>query len=70
MAQSNVEFTVHDLDSEDDARRIEDELEGEDGILGVEIDRESGRTEILYDNELLAEERIKRGVREMGYEVE
>lgn len=70
MAQSNVEFTVHDLDSEDDVGRIEDELEGEDGILGVEIDRESGRTEILYDNELLAEERIKRGVREMGYEVE
>ena len=70
MAQSNVEFTVHDLDSEDDVGRIEDELEGEDGILGVEIDQESGRTEILYDNELLAEERIKRGVREMGYEVE
>lgn len=69
MAQNNAEFTVQGVESEEDVRRIEDELAGIDGILGTEIEP-NGEAEIKYDYDLLSEERIKITVREMGYEVE
>lgn len=70
MAENNAAFTVRGLESEDDVRRVEAELRELDGVMGTEIDRESGEADVLYDNDILAEERIKITVREIGYEVE
>lgn len=70
MAENEVSFTVHGVESEAEVQNIKDELEEVDGVMGAEIDRESGEAVIRYDVDLLAEERVKITVREMGYEIE
>ena len=70
MAENNATFTVSGVDSEAEARRIEDELEGVDGVMGATVDHEGGEAEVRYDADLLAEARVERTVREMGYELE
>lgn len=70
MAQSTATFTVEGIDSEDATREIADELGEVDGVMGVDIDSESGETAVKYDEDVLAEERVKITVRELGYDVE
>ena len=70
MASSYTDFTVHTIESEDEARTLEDELEDQRGIQLVEIDHESGHVEARYTEELLSEERIKSRVRDSGYELQ
>jgi copper chaperone CopZ len=70
MAENNATFTVRGVETEADVRTIAEELEKLEGVMGVQIDRESGEAEIRYDVEFLAEERIKITVRDMGYDVE
>lgn len=68
MAENNAEFIIHGIDSTADIRKIEDELDELDGVMGMQID-ESGEASTKYDVDILAEERIKITVREMGYNV-
>lgn len=70
MANSRTNFTVDGIESEDEARKINDELLELEGVQMANIDRESGRIEVRYGEELLSEERIKSTVRDAGYEVE
>lgn len=70
MAENTATFTVQGVDSEDDVQTIKDDLGGVDGVMGVTIDQNSGETEVTYDYDVLAEERVKITVREMGYDVE
>lgn len=70
MAENRAIFTVHGIEAEDESHSIEDELEDMDGVMGAELDHKSGETTVRYDVDLLAEERIKITVREMGYNVE
>lgn len=70
MAENTATFTVQGVDSEDDVQTIKDELGDVDGVMGVTIDQNSGETEVTYDYDVLAEERVKITVREMGYDVE
>lgn len=70
MAQSTALFTVQGVDSEDDTQSITDELGELDGVMGVDIDPQSGDMEVKYDEDVLAEERVKITVREIGYDVE
>lgn len=70
MAENTALFTVLGVESESDARSIESHLEGLDGVMGATVDPETGETEVRYDYDLLAEERVKRAVREFGYELE
>lgn len=70
MAENHAMFTVLGSESEDESQNIENELEDMDGVMGAELDHESGETTVRYDVDLLAEERIKITVRDMGYDVE
>ena len=70
MADSQVDFTVSGIESADDGRAIKEELRNIRGVQMVEVDRESGRVEVRYGEELLSEERIKSAVRDIGYEVD
>lgn len=69
MAQSTASFTIEGLDS-DDSRAITDELETLGGVMGVEIDEESGEVAVKYDEDVLAGERVEITTRELGYDVE
>lgn len=69
MAENTVTLTVQGVESEDDVQRIRDELEDVEGVMGVERE-EQNQLAVRYDVDLLAEERVKITVREMGYEVE
>lgn len=70
MAENRADFVIGDLDTEDDVREIQRELDDEDGILSTEIDLETGEAKILFDYDLLSEEEVKRTVRDLGYDVE
>lgn len=69
MAQSTAVFTILGIDSEDDLQAIDDKLRELNGVMGVNVDQDSGDTEIKYDEDILAEERVKITVRELGYNV-
>lgn len=69
MAQSTAAFTVQGVNSEDDLQTIDNELRELDGVKEVNVDQESGDAEIKYDEDILAEERVKITVRELGYTV-
>ena len=70
MAENKATFIVHGLTAADECQQIEDELLEMNGVMGTDIDHDSGAATVRYDADLLAEERIKITVREMGYEVE
>jgi len=70
MAENRAEFTVRGIESADDVSRIEDELSTLDGVMGTEIDRETGEARVLYDVDILAEKRIELTVEDMGYAIE
>jgi copper chaperone CopZ len=70
MAENRATFTVHGIASDDENQHIEDELADIDGVMGTDIDHERGEVTVRYDFDLLAEERIKITVRDMGYRVE
>ena len=70
MAENDAQFTVRGVDSEDDAREIEDELHDLEGVMGADVDPESGEATVKVDADVLSGERVKITVREMGYEVE
>lgn len=69
MAQSTAVFTIQGIDSEDDLQAIDDKLRELNGVMGVNADQDSGDAEIKYDEDILAEERVKITVRELGYNV-
>lgn len=69
MAQSTAVFTILGINSEDDLQAIDDKLRELNGVMGVNVDRDSGDAEIKYDEDILAEERVKITVRELGYNV-
>ena len=68
MATARAGFTVPGIESDEDAERLREGLREVEGIMGVEIDRETGETTVDYDADLLAEERVEITVRELGYE--
>ncbi|NHN47945.1 heavy-metal-associated domain-containing protein [Halostella sp. JP-L12] len=70
MAVSNAEFTVREIESSDDVQAIESELSELEGVMGTEIDAETGAAEIEFDHDIQSEERIEITVEELGYEVE
>lgn len=70
MAVNSAEFRIVGIDSEDDVAAIEEELADLNGVMGTEIDPETGEAEIEFDVDILAEERIEITIREMGYETE
>lgn len=69
MAENRATFTVRGLD-DGDAEGVEGELAAIDGVMGASVDPDTGETEVRYDVDVLAEERIEITVEEMGYEVE
>ena len=70
MAENNATFTVQGIESKSEAQNIEDELGQLQGVMGTEIDHESGEAKVRYDVDLLSEERVKITVRDMGFTVE
>lgn len=70
MAENRAIFTVHGIEAEDESQNIEDELEDMHGVMGAELDHKSGEIMVRYDVDLLAEERIKITVCDMGYDIE
>ncbi|KYH23892.1 hypothetical protein HAPAU_39710 [Halalkalicoccus paucihalophilus] len=69
MAQSTAVFSIQGIDSEEDLQEIDNTLSELDGVMGVNVDQGSGDAEIKYDEDVLAEERVKITVRELGYTV-
>lgn len=70
MAENRAEFVAQGLTSEEDAREIREELEGVDGVMAIELDPDTGEANVDYDYDLIAEERVTKTVRDLGYEVE
>ncbi len=70
MAENRAEFVIRGGTSEEDVREIREGLEDVDGVMNIEIDSETGEAKVDFDYDLLAEERIKKTVRDMGYELE
>lgn len=70
MAEITTTFTLAEAASESDRRRITDELERTDGIMAADVDPESGAVEARIDVDLVAAERARLAVEELGYEVE
>lgn len=70
MAENKVRFTVDGIESERDVRTIADALEDLDGVMGHELDRDSGGAEVLYDQDLISGERVVETVREAGFDLE
>ena len=70
MAENRAEFVIGELTSEEDVREIRERLEDVDGVMSIEIDSETGEAKVDYDYDLLAEERIKKTVRDLGYDLE
>ena len=69
MAENRADFTVRGIDSDDDVRAIEEELADLNGVMETEID-DGGEARVRYDHDVLSEERIRRTVRDLGYDVE
>ena len=70
VAVNNATFTIRGIESDEEMRRIEAELDALDGVMETTIDPDSGEAEVSYDADLLAEERVKITVRDLGYEVQ
>ncbi|WP_331232956.1 heavy-metal-associated domain-containing protein [Natronorarus salvus] len=49
MDTARAEFTVPGIESDEDAERLREGLREVEGVLSVEIDRESGETTVDYD---------------------
>jgi copper chaperone CopZ len=69
LAENRADFTISGIESESEVNTIRDELEDLEGVMGVEINQKSGKAEILFDFDILSEERIKGTIRDMGYEI-
>lgn len=70
MAENRAEFAVRGVESEDDVRTIEEGLADLDGVMEAEVDSETGEASVRFDYDVLSEERVRRAVRDLGYEVE
>ena len=70
MADSRATFTVAGVESADDAEEIEDALKEREGVQMVEIDTETGETEVRHGEELISAAEIESTVRELGYDVD
>lgn len=68
MAENVAEFTVRGLDSEAECEDLVAELEDLEGVMGAAVDP-AGEAAVRYDADILAEERVKITVRDLGYEV-
>lgn len=70
MAENRADFVIQGLTSEQEVREIQDELGDVDGVMTTEIELDSGEAKIHYDYDILSEEKIKRTIRDLGYELE
>lgn len=69
MANSRTSFTVRGV-SPGDAEEIEDALRDREGVQLVDLDPESGETEVRHGEALISDEEIRSTVEDLGYEVE
>lgn len=69
MAESRATFTVRGVESDDQARELEARIGELEGVMGATVEGASGSASVRYDEELLAEERVREAVREAGYEL-
>jgi|AntDeeMinimDraft_5_1070356.scaffolds.fasta_scaffold22143_1 copper chaperone CopZ len=70
MANSRVRFTVAGVDSPDDAEEIEDALRDKEGVQLVDLNQETGESEVRHGEALISDEEILSTVEDLGYEVE
>lgn len=70
MSDSTTNFAIPGIESEDELENVRGTLHELDGVQMVNVDPESGETEVRYGEELLSEERIRSTVRDAGYEVD
>lgn len=70
MANSRATFTVTGLTSADDGDEIEAALREREGVQLVDVDPETGQTEVRHGEELISGAEIRQTVEDLGYEVE
>lgn len=70
MANSRATFTVTGVESADDGAEIEDALQEEEGVQLVDLDPETGETEVRHGEALISDEEIRSTVEDLGYGVE
>jgi copper chaperone CopZ len=70
MANSRVRFTVAGVDSPDDAEEIEDALRDKEGVQLVDLNQETGESEVRHGEALISDVEILSTVEDLGYEVE
>lgn len=69
MAETTEAFRISDVGTGRDADSIASALESLDGVMGASVD-DDGVAEVRFDQDILAEERVRITVEELGYEVE
>jgi len=70
VATSRATFTVTDATSAADVETIEDALRDHEGVQLVDVDPETGETEVRHGEALVSGEELRSTVEELGYEVE
>jgi len=70
VANSRATFRVGGLESADDGEAIEAELREREGVQLVDLDPETGETEVRHGEELISAAEIRQTVEELGYEVD
>jgi copper chaperone CopZ len=70
VANSRASFTVRGVESSADADEIEADLRDREGVQLVDIDPETGETEVRHGEELISGAEIRGAVADLGYEVD
>ena len=69
MANSRATFTVTGVESGEHAEEIEDALRDREGVQLVDLDPETGETEVRHGESLISDEEIRSTVEALGYGV-
>ncbi len=60
-------FTVDNMKSEEDAKKVKEILEGVDGVLKVDVDLDADALEVEYEDEKVNKEMMAKILQSHGY---
>lgn len=70
MAENQAEFVVQGFEPGEDEHEIREALDDLTGVMGTEIDPDSGAVTVRFDYDVLSEAKVRDTVGDLGYEIE
>ena len=70
MAENQAEFVVRGFAPGEDEREIREALDDLTGVMGTEVDPDTGTVTVRFDYDVLSEAKVEDAVRDLGYEIE